>query len=54
MMKKDGSTDNINIDQKLQQIENNQKKLIAQNDKIINLLERINSSITGIHHERLG
>lgn len=38
--------------QKLQQIEINQKKIIAQNDKILSILERINSTITGVHKNR--
>lgn len=49
MMKKD---ENMNTGQRLQQIENNQKKIIAQNDKIISLLERLNSNLIGIHRKR--
>lgn len=49
MMKKD---ENMNTGQRLQQIENNQKKIIAQNDKIISLLEILNSNLIGIHRKR--
>jgi len=48
MMKKG---ENKNTDQK-SHAENNQKKIIAQNNKIINLLERINSNLVGIHRKR--
>lgn len=48
MMKNDENA-NMNKDQKLQQIENrienNQRKIIEQNNKIISLLERINSNL---------
>lgn len=49
MMKKDA---NINTDQRLQQIENNQRKIIEQNNKIISLLGRINSSLINIYRKR--
>lgn len=49
MMKNDENDANMNKDQKLQQIENrienNQRKIIEQNNKIISLLEKINSSL---------
>lgn len=49
MMKKDTST---NTDQTLQQIENNQRKIIEQNNKIISLLKSINFSLVSIKRQR--
>lgn len=37
---------------KLQRIENNQKKIIDQNKKIIGLLERINANIRDLSNKR--
>lgn len=48
-MKKDTST---NTDQMSQQIENNQRKIIEQNNKIISLLKSINFSLVGIKRQR--
>lgn len=50
MMKKDT---NMNTDQRLQQIENNQRKIIEHNNKIIRLLERINYGITSIARDKI-
>lgn len=37
---------------KLQRIENNQKKIIEQNKKIIGILERINTNIKDLSNKR--
>lgn len=37
---------------KLQRIENNQKKIIEQNKKIISILERINTNIRCLSNNR--
>lgn len=47
-MKKDAS---MNTDQILQQIENNQRKIIEQNKKIISLLKNIDFNITSIKRQ---
>lgn len=44
--------ENEDINIKLQRIENNQKKIIDQNKKIIGLLERINANIRDLSNKR--
>lgn len=42
----------MNTDQKLQEITDNQKKIIEQNRKIIRLLERMNTNIINMSQKR--
>ena len=42
---------NMNKDPKLYEIENNQRKIIEQNKKIISLLEKINANLINISHK---
>lgn len=48
MMKNDKGMD---TDQRLQQIENNQRKIVEQNNKIISLLKSINFSLISINRQ---
>lgn len=47
-MKKDAS---MNTDQMLQQIENNQRKIIEQNKKIISLLKNMDFNLVSIKRQ---
>jgi hypothetical protein len=42
----------MDTDQKLQEITDNQKKIIEQNRKIIRLLERMNTNIINMSQKR--
>lgn len=48
MMKKDAG---MNTDQILQQIENNQRKIIEQNKKIISLLKNMDFNLVSIKRQ---
>ena len=41
----------MDTDQRLQQIENNQRKIVEQNNKIISLLKSINFSLISINRQ---
>lgn len=44
--------ENEDTNTKLQRIENNQKKIIEQNKKMISILERINTNIRSLSNKR--